>query len=465
MRWLEKLFVLTAGREDSYPIEQRLFHVVIIMGLLVALLGNINHIIMHDHIMTIIIPTLFAVFSVFFYHLSRFGNKYNLCVWLYLFILILIVTPVLWFFNGGSRGGFDHYIFLFTIGICSLLRGKARILSLILYIFIYSALITIEYFYPGMVTGFYSEATRLFNLTYSMVLCMIMVVSVFVIYVNAYENQKNKVSKYSAELEKERNVLSDKIDTMNLELDMARSIQRQFIGIKRNLHFIDFVYHPMAKLGGDFLHLFPFRYSDEIGIFISDVSGHGVPGALITSMIYSHLLEIVPRITNPAQVLESLNNVLYGNTGNNFVTAIYGIYYPSKNEFSYANAGHNSPYVIESGKCGLLDDSGRSLPLAVMSNSELVAMDKPYIVKSEQLKKGSRLLLYTDGLTDAVNINSREDYDYRQNFESVCLIDLFKELSKMTTQEFLYQVMEKLKQFRGGEDFEDDICLVCLDFT
>jgi serine phosphatase RsbU (regulator of sigma subunit) len=100
-----------------------------------------------------------------------------------------------------------------------------------------------------------------------------------------------------------------------------------------------------------------------------------------------------------------------------------------------------------------------------MSNSELVAMDKPYIVKSEQLKKGSRLLLYTDGLTDAVNINSREDYDYRQNFESVCLIDLFKELSKMTTQEFLYQVMEKLKQFRGGEDFEDDICLVCLDFT
>src|SRR5271157_4033008 len=112
-------------------------------------------------------------------------------------------------------------------------------------------------------------------------------------------------------------------------------------------------------------------------------------------MIYSHLLEIAPRIKDPAQILSSLNNVLIGNTGNNFITAIYGIYYPIKREFVYSNAGHNSPYVIDGKSRHLLDESGRSFPLAVMSNSELEDSGKSYSISSVKFNKDSKVLLYT----------------------------------------------------------------------
>ncbi len=458
-----KLFQAIAGTKERFTLEQRLFHAVIAAGVILILITNIINIIVGNNILTTIIPTAFSIASAFCYYISRFRNEYKISVLLFLILLLFIMTPLLWFSRGGSAGGFQFFILLFSLVLSAITRGKAGIYTLILYIITTIVMLMVEYYHPEFVIGYDSRSDRYFDVASGMTISMIMSVILFIVYVNAYDREKKMAGKYSAELEKERNSLNDKFETMNLELNMARSIQRQFIGMKKNIPYIDYIYHPMAKLGGDFLHLFTFGNTDEIGIFISDVSGHGVPGALITGMIYSHLLEITPRTRNPAQVLKSLNGVLFGNTGGNFITAIYGIYIPSKREFVYSNAGHNTPYIVKDRSCFFMEDKGRSLPLAVLSNSDLEDMKKPYRLSSTKLDSGTKILLYTDGLTDTVNIHSTDYNSGQEDFENTYLPEIISELIPMTPQEFLYALMERLKLFRGGEEFDDDICMVCVD--
>ena len=105
----------------------------------------------------------------------------------------------------------------------------------------------------------------------------------------------------------------------------------------------------MEAVGGDFYDFIEFRESKDIGIFVSDVSGHGVHAAFITSMIKTIILQAGLIRNNPAGLLRYLNTILYGITADNFITAFYGIYNPLNHSITYASAGHNPPHVI-SGK-------------------------------------------------------------------------------------------------------------------
>ncbi|MGA2142176.1 MAG: hypothetical protein ABSG94_07100, partial [Brevinematales bacterium] len=262
-----KCFSLIAGDKALYPLQQRLFHFVVIGGIAFIMLSNINNLMLNNHLLTIVFPTIFLITSAILYYLARFKNMYSLSVWIFLVIILFVMTPVLWFFNGGSNGGFHYFVMLFCLVLCSLLRGKARIITFIIYLLTFIIIVIAEYYHPEAIVGYPTRMDRYFDAFSSMIMTMIMSIILFTVYINAYNQEKVIADNYSAELEKERNIIGDKFNEMDLELDMARAIQRQFIINKNNIPFIDFIYHPMAKLGGDFLHLFPFRYSDEIGIF------------------------------------------------------------------------------------------------------------------------------------------------------------------------------------------------------
>ena len=107
---------------------------------------------------------------------------------------------------------------------------------------------------------------------------------------------------------------------------MAREVQRKLIPVGPPWERIAFRYMPMMKVGGDYFDFIRFREADRIGIFISDVCGHGVPSALIASMVKSVVLKTGDERTDPAQFLFGLNKTLFGNTGAMFVTALYGIF-------------------------------------------------------------------------------------------------------------------------------------------
>ena len=249
---------------------------------------------------------------------------------------------------------------------------------------------------------------------------------------------------------------------MEFDLDMARTIQKCFIPGKSPAPYISFLYKPMEKVGGDFFDFIRPPGDDRIGMFISDVSGHGVPAAFITAMIKSSILQNFSNAASPSSLLETLNDILIDQSADNFITAFIGNYNPGTREFVYSNAGHNPPYIIDDTAIEYLNIKNNAPPLAIMNNSELLSMKKRFIDESVVLQKGSKLILYTDGLTEAININNDEE-TRDKNFESEILNGSFRAHFGKPAALFLEGVYRDLVDFRGCDDFDDDVCVICVD--
>ena len=157
-------------------------------------------------------------------------------------------------------------------------------------------------------------------------------------------------------------------------------------------------WHPAGSVAGDwfdFIDLGNQRY----GIALADVSGKGMPAALLMSATRALLRSIAPLYTSPAQTLEHLNRSLTEDfpTGK-FVTMVYAILDASTRQITVSSAAHLPPLVIN-GHCSFLDlDTG--LPLGLGASS--------YPETTITLGPGTRLLFYTDGITEAMNATDEE---------------------------------------------------------
>ncbi len=257
-------------------------------------------------------------------------------------------------------------------------------------------------------------------------------------------------------IEEEKNILAEWRRIMNIELDMARTIQQQIIPEDNPSKDISALFKPMEPIGGDFYDFIKFREPGTVGIFISDVSGHGVPAALITTMIKSLISGAGSTKLNPAQLLESLNETLVNQTGKNHVTAFYGIYNKIERTIVYSCAGHNPPYIIYNNKITEMNKA-RSIPLGIINIDDLRLMNKAYSNHTEILPAGSKLLFYTDGLTEARKPDKGESF-----FEDV-MGEIVLGLAELSSKEFIETLYRELVSFSGGEQFDDDVCIICVD--
>lgn len=267
---------------------------------------------------------------------------------------------------------------------------------------------------------------------------------------------RREIASKKEELQVERNELKNRIDIMNSELEMARLIQQKLIPDKSPTDHISSLYKPMEAVGGDLLDFIRFKSDQKIGVFLSDVSGHGVPAALITSMIKSSILESHRFSSNPAMMLMHLNEVLGDQTEENFVTAFYAVYDIKSRSITYSNAGHHPPSIILNKKIVTLDHA-RSVPLAIMKNSDLASSGQSYTNSRAILPGNSKLILYTDGLVEAKNINNRS-----QDFGHV-INGFLLGLRELNCQNFVKSLYDELIKFRGSDSFDDDICIICID--
>ena len=179
------------------------------------------------------------------------------------------------------------------------------------------------------------------------------------------------VKERTVELERERNNLKEKNESMERDLQMAKLIHGQLMPSKTPGDFIHSFYKPMDMVGGDFYDFIHFRDPDKLGIFISDVSGHGLAAAFITSMVKTIILQSGEKKLNPADLLSFINEILYNQVGGNFVTAFYGIYDKKTRMLTFANAGHNPPYVISPDDKVEYLNGHKTVPLAIMDNDSL----------------------------------------------------------------------------------------------
>jgi serine phosphatase RsbU (regulator of sigma subunit) len=247
-----------------------------------------------------------------------------------------------------------------------------------------------------------------------------------------------------------RRLLSDerRLVALTSELDTARQIQASILPqAMPEIAGLDIAARciPMTAVGGDF---FDFQAVDDrrLGILIADVSGHGIPAALIASMVKIALASQSDQASDPAAVLAGMNRILRGKMKRAFVTAAYVFLDAESRTLRYASAGH-PPLLLRRGGEGSVEEVRQEAPpLGVLPRSA-------YRNAELSLAPGDRILLYTDGVTEARN-GTEEDFGDERLRELAGAGD-------MTPDVFADELLRRLKAWRGrGEGFEDDVTVV-----
>lgn len=213
---------------------------------------------------------------------------------------------------------------------------------------------------------------------------------------------------------------------------------------------IDFRYNPMEKLGGDFFCFYPFL-KDTFGVFICDVSGHGVASSLYLSLLKSITDKLAVKYgQTPVRFITQLNSELFGRMSSYFITGIYGLFTRHKKTreyvFSYTNGGHPGPIVArKNGDVSLF--MGKSTLIGI---SDDISFDSTTI----RLSQGDRLYLYTDGIPETAN-RDKDMIGYDE-----MLLDLFRTTGSEPISEKLDAIMKRICEFREGADMTDDNLII-----
>ncbi len=242
----------------------------------------------------------------------------------------------------------------------------------------------------------------------------------------------------------------DQLVALKNELDVASQIQQSILPtyFPEHAEYQVFGYmEPARNVGGDFFDLIPLE-NGRVGLAVADVSDKGVPAALFMMSSRTLLKGAAIGNSRPNEVLSTLNELLHeDNDTSMFVTVFYGAYDPRTGELIYANGGHNSPLLVHP------DGSSSMLPLTGGVAIGLVP-GLGYKQDTVILAPGDVLILYTDGVTEAMN----GDYE---EFGIEPLQEIFAAAPPKTAKEATETVFNAIKEFVGDTPQSDDItCLV-----
>jgi serine phosphatase RsbU (regulator of sigma subunit) len=205
---------------------------------------------------------------------------------------------------------------------------------------------------------------------------------------------------------------------------------------------------PATTMGGDFYDFIELP-DGRIGLVMADVAGKGVPAAFFMAVARTNLRDLAPYYAEPGACLARTNDVLCTqNPMDLFVTVFYAVFDPTTGMLSYANGGHNPPYVRR------LEGSVELLGGAV----GLVLGVMPGIVYPDhmvQLLPGDRLVLYTDGVTEAFN-------SVDEAYGSERLISELKVHGDDTAEALVERICRSVTMFAGTAPQSDDITLTVL---
>jgi phosphoserine phosphatase RsbU/P len=246
----------------------------------------------------------------------------------------------------------------------------------------------------------------------------------------------------------------ERLLALNKELEIARRIQfstlPQMVPALTGLEIVA-RYSPMSAVAGDF---YDFLYVDEqrVGILIADVTGHGVPAALIASMLKVAFAGQAAHAQDPAQVLAGLNRALWGKFEEHFVTAAYLYVDLEKRSMRYSAAGHPPLMLLPraSGEVREIEENGLLLGMFP---------EAAYTTAEFSVGPGDRCLMYTDGVLEAKNAAQEE-------FGKPRCKDFVEKQRDIPPARFANALLDKIAGFSGRSlagGQEDDITLVVLD--
>lgn len=270
------------------------------------------------------------------------------------------------------------------------------------------------------------------------------------------------LSQRNYELQQANKELSEATDRTRQELEAAAKVQEAFLPtappVVGSLKFA-WAFRPCAELAGDALNVFAFD-AENVGMYVLDASGHGVPAALLaisaTRLLSlsdgsdSILIDTGPegsRPAGPADVAEHLNRKLAWNpAAAQFLTIFYAVLNATTREFTYVSAGH--PGAIrcdQNGKSQLLE--GTDLPIGI---------GETYEQHSIRLEPGDRVCLYSDGITEAMNGD-------RAQLGVERLQKIIETNREKPLQESIEEILHQVDAWTGDADARDDISVLAVE--
>ena len=270
-----------------------------------------------------------------------------------------------------------------------------------------------------------------------------------------------KLRRLQIELE-ETNARLAKVNTrMSRDLKAAAKIQETFLPREApRVPGTDFawIYRPCDELAGDGLNVIPLG-DGKVGLYILDVSGHGVASALLSVTLCrllsppsegSSILIRKGDITPPAEVAARLNRLFpFDPATEQLTTMVYGILNGATGEFRYVSAGHPAPVHVPAGAAPVfLESQGFPLGLA----------DDVYEERSVHLGAGDRLYLYSDGIPEAMDPAGKQ-------FGNARLLEAIGEGRSEPLQESVATLLGAITRWHGSESPQDDISILAVDVS
>lgn len=251
---------------------------------------------------------------------------------------------------------------------------------------------------------------------------------------------------------------------MKRDLDAAAQVQRELLPhqlpLSKYARFA-WVYRPCDELGGDSINVFQLD-PQHVGMFVLDVSGHGVSSALL-SVSLTHALtprtdqsSIVTRpdtaerfIVSPADVAGQLNRMFPMRSHvAQFATMLYGILDFEHRQLSYTSVAHPAPILVRPGEPPLTDESGGP-PIGVMD-------DAIYEERTVPLQSGDRLFFYTDGLIEAHSPTN-------ELFGKQRLLEILLARQSATLDEVVHALEEEVVSWTGSKSLQDDLTILAVE--
>ncbi|MBT8333643.1 MAG: PP2C family protein-serine/threonine phosphatase, partial [Deltaproteobacteria bacterium] len=235
------------------------------------------------------------------------------------------------------------------------------------------------------------------------------------------------------------------------ELTIARSIQQSFLPISHpQIGGIDIAATavPAFQVGGDFYDYISLG-EGKLGLVIADVSGKGIPAALLMALSCALIRVISSEGISLQEVLEKTNNRIqqYATEGY-FVTIFYGILDFADKNLQYIRAGHNPPLLYKGNSDEFVFLEGRGMGLGVVED---IYLETRHI----ELISGDILVLFTDGVTEAIN-------QYNEEFGVDRLSNLVREHQNHSATDIIDKISQELETFVSEEPQFDDITLMVI---
>jgi phosphoserine phosphatase RsbU/P len=235
------------------------------------------------------------------------------------------------------------------------------------------------------------------------------------------------------------------------ELELAKNIQVNLLPKKspevKNYQINGFSY-PSRSVGGDYYDFIKIN-DNKMLLIIADVSGKGMPAALIMASLQSALHIIARDDYSLILLLNKLNKLLFNNTSSDkFVSAFIAVLNTDKNSLKCINAGHNPPLFVSKNKIKLLEKGGLILGLT----DDYI----DYEIEEIYLNKDDLILAYTDGVTEAGIENNDDEYGINR------LIKFIEKNDQLSANELLTKLYNEIKLYENNDNSYDDISAFAL---